>query len=45
MQLLQYVDESPDPAVAALSTLMIGPTTIALLLGDRLVGLARTAGV
>lgn len=42
IELLQVIGESPDPAVAAISTLMIA---LALLAGDRLVGLDRMAGV
>jgi len=45
IQLLQYLGESPDPTVAAVSTLIIGLTCLVLLVGDRLVGLNRMAGV
>lgn len=45
IQLLQYIGESPDPSIAAVSTLMIGVTVLVLVLGDRLVGLDRMAGV
>jgi len=45
IQLLQYIGESPDPSIAAVSTLMIGVTVVVLILGDRLVGLDRIAGV
>lgn len=45
VQLLQYIGESPDPSIAAVSTLMIGVTLLVLILGDRLVGLGRMAGV
>jgi putative spermidine/putrescine transport system permease protein len=45
IQLLQYLGESPDPTVAAVSTLIIGLTVLMLIAGDRLVGLNRMAGV
>ena len=45
IQLLQYLGESPDPTVAAVSTLIIAMTCLVLLVGDRLVGLNRMAGV
>jgi putative spermidine/putrescine transport system permease protein len=45
IQLLQYIGESPDPTVAAVSTLMIVLTIVVLFVGDRLVGLDRMAGV
>ena len=45
IQLLQYLGESPDPTVAAVSTLIIGLTILMLIAGDRLVGLNRMAGV
>jgi ABC-type spermidine/putrescine transport system permease subunit II len=45
IQLLQYLGESPDPTVAAVSTLIIALTVLMLIAGDRLVGLNRMAGV
>ncbi len=45
IQLLQYIGESPDPSLAALATVLIGATAAVLVLGDRLVGLDRMAGV
>jgi putative spermidine/putrescine transport system permease protein len=45
IQLLQYLGESPDPTVAAVSALIIGLTVLVLVAGDRLVGLNRMAGV
>jgi putative spermidine/putrescine transport system permease protein len=45
IQLLQYLGESPDPTVAAVSSLIIGLTVLVLIAGDRLVGLHRMAGV
>jgi putative spermidine/putrescine transport system permease protein len=45
IQLLQYLGESPDPTVAAVSALIIGLTVLVLIAGDRLVGLNRMAGV
>ena len=45
IQLLQYLGESPDPTVAAVSSLIIALTVLVLVAGDRLVGLDRMAGV
>lgn len=45
IQLLQYLGESPDPTVAAISSLIIALTVLVLVAGDRLVGLDRMAGV
>jgi putative spermidine/putrescine transport system permease protein len=44
IQLLQYIEESPNPSVAAVSTLLIVLTLVALIAGDRLVGLRKVAG-
>lgn len=43
IQMLQYVEESPDPTIAAISTLLILLSVAVLLIGDRLVGLRRMA--
>ena len=43
IQMLQYVEESPDPTIAAISAGLILFAAIALLIGDRLVGLKRLA--
>jgi ABC-type spermidine/putrescine transport system permease subunit II len=43
IQLLQYIEESPNPTIAAISTLMVGLTIVIMLIGDRLVGLRRFA--
>ena len=43
IQMLQYVEESPDPTIAAISTGLILLAVLALILGDRLVGLRRLA--
>ncbi len=45
IQLLQYLGESPDPTVAAVSSIIIGLTVLMLIAGDRMVGLNRMAGV
>jgi putative spermidine/putrescine transport system permease protein len=45
IQMLQYLGESPDPTIAAISTVIIGLTILILVLGDRLVGLGRLSGV
>ena len=41
--MLQYVEESPDPTIAAISTLLILLAIGVLVIGDRLVGLRRMA--
>lgn len=43
IQMLQYVEERPDPTIAAISTGLILLAVIAMILGDRLVGLRRLA--
>ncbi|MGE0854065.1 MAG: ABC transporter permease [Hyphomicrobiaceae bacterium] len=43
IQILQYLDEQPDPSIAALAASMIGLTLLVMVLGDRLVGMRRMA--
>ena len=43
IQMLQYVEESPDPTIAAISALLILLSIGVLVVGDRLVGLRRMA--
>ena len=43
IQMLQYVEESPNPTIAAISAGLILLAVIALVIGDRLVGLKRLA--
>ena len=43
IQMLQYVEESPDPTIAAISTCLILLAVLVLFIGDRLVGLSRLA--
>jgi putative spermidine/putrescine transport system permease protein len=43
IQMLQLVEERPDPTIAAISTGLILLAIVALLIGDRLVGLRRLA--
>jgi putative spermidine/putrescine transport system permease protein len=43
IQMLQYVEERPDPTIAAISALLILLAALMLVLGDRLVGLRRMA--
>jgi putative spermidine/putrescine transport system permease protein len=43
IQMLQLVEERPDPMVAAISTLLILLAVLAMIVGDRLVGLKRLA--
>jgi putative spermidine/putrescine transport system permease protein len=45
IQMLHYLGESPDPTIAAISTLQIILTIVILILGDRLVGLRRLASI
>lgn len=44
IEMLQYIDESPDPTLAALSTLILLATLGLLVASDRFVGLHRMAG-
>lgn len=44
IKMLQYIEEAPDPTLAALSTLILIATVILLIASDRLVGLHRMAG-
>lgn len=43
LQMLQYVEESPNPVIAAISSGLILLTVVVLLIADRLVGLRRLA--
>jgi len=43
IQMLQYVEESPDPIIAAISTGLILLAVLALFIADHLVGLRRLA--
>lgn len=43
IQMLQYVEERPDPTIAAISTGLILLAIVALLVSNRLVGLRRLA--
>jgi putative spermidine/putrescine transport system permease protein len=43
IQMLQYVEESPNPTIAAISTGLILLALLTLFIGDRLVGLRRLA--
>jgi putative spermidine/putrescine transport system permease protein len=45
IQMLNYVEEQTDPTIAAISTLLIAFTILALLIGERLVGLRRIADI
>jgi putative spermidine/putrescine transport system permease protein len=44
IKMLQYIDEAPDPTLAALSTLILLATIVLLIGADRVVGLHRMAG-
>jgi putative spermidine/putrescine transport system permease protein len=41
--MLQYVEERPDPTIAAISAGLILLAVIVMIIGDRLVGLRRLA--
>ncbi|MBV8391589.1 MAG: ABC transporter permease [Alphaproteobacteria bacterium] len=43
IQMLQYVEENPDPTIAAISTGLVLLAILALIAGDRLVGLRKLA--
>ena len=43
IQILRYVEENPDPTIAAISAGLIAMTIVVLLVADRLVGLRRLA--
>jgi putative spermidine/putrescine transport system permease protein len=43
IQMLQYVEESPDPTIAAISTVLILLAVAVLVVSNRLVGLRRMA--
>lgn len=43
IQMLQYVEENPDPTIAAISTGLVLLAILALIIGDRLVGLRKLA--
>jgi putative spermidine/putrescine transport system permease protein len=45
IKMLQYIEESPDPSIAALSTLILLATLALLFIADRAVGLHRLAGL
>jgi len=45
IQLLNQLEMSPDPTLAAVATVMISLTVLALVLCDRLVGLRRMASI
>lgn len=43
IQMLQFVEENPDPTIAAISTGLVLLAILALVVGDRLVGLRKLA--
>jgi putative spermidine/putrescine transport system permease protein len=45
IKMLQYIEESPDPSIAALSTLILIATLALLFVADRAIGLHRLAGL
>jgi putative spermidine/putrescine transport system permease protein len=45
IQLLNQLEMSPDPTLAAVSTVLVGLTVVALIVCDRLVGLRRMAAI
>lgn len=44
IKMLQYIEEAPDPTIAAVSTLILLGTIVLLIIADRTVGLSRMAG-
>jgi putative spermidine/putrescine transport system permease protein len=42
--MLRYTEESPDPSIAALSTMILISTLLLLFVADRAIGLDRLAG-
>jgi putative spermidine/putrescine transport system permease protein len=44
IKMLQYIEEAPDPTLAALSSLILLGTVVLLFVADRAVGLSRMAG-
>ena len=45
IKMLQYIEESPDPSIAVLSTLIPIATLLLLFVADRAIGLHRRAGL
>ena len=45
VKMLQYIEESPDPSIAALSSLILIATLLLLFVADRAIGLHRLAGL
>jgi putative spermidine/putrescine transport system permease protein len=45
IKMLQYIEESPDPSIAALSTFILIATLLLLFVADRAIGLHRLAGL
>jgi putative spermidine/putrescine transport system permease protein len=45
VQLLEFIEESPNPMIAAVSTLLLVLTIVALLALERFVGLRRAAAI
>jgi putative spermidine/putrescine transport system permease protein len=43
--MLNYVEEQPDPTIAAISSLLIGLVLVLLLICERVVGLRRLAEI
>jgi putative spermidine/putrescine transport system permease protein len=43
IQMLQYVEENPDPTIAAISSGLVLLVVLTLLVGGRLVGLRKLA--
>src|SRR6266481_2827242 len=45
IRMLQYIEEAPNPTVAAISAVLVALTVVVLIIGDRLVGLRRMAAL
>jgi putative spermidine/putrescine transport system permease protein len=45
IKIINYTQTSPDPTVSAIATLLFGFSMIALLIGDRAIGLKKLSGI
>ncbi len=45
IKMVQYIEESPDPSIAALSTMILIATLLLLFVADRVIGLRCLAGL
>jgi len=45
IRIINYTETSPDPTISAIATLLFVMSVVALLIGDRMVGLKKLSGV